>query len=81
MGVIDAYFFPNVARIIVFERLIGPALFGHTPDEQRIAAVDPPSGDHETEDSHKDRKRRRRPKKFVTAFRVAGCYRQEESTP
>lgn len=41
MGVIDAYFFPDASRIIVFERLIGPALMGHSPDEGRIAAAMP----------------------------------------
>lgn len=41
MGVIDAYYFPDASRIIVFERLIGPALMGHIPDEARITAAMP----------------------------------------
>jgi glutathione S-transferase len=41
IGVIDAYFFPGASRIIVFERLVGPALMGHSPNEERIAAAMP----------------------------------------
>lgn len=43
MGAIDSYFFPESSRIIVFERLIGPALLGRTPNEENIAAAMPRS--------------------------------------
>jgi glutathione S-transferase len=37
MGINDWYFFPKVAAAIVFQRIVGPALMGLTPDEARIA--------------------------------------------
>ncbi len=41
MGINDWYFFPKVAAVIVFHRLIGPALLGTTADEAAIAAALP----------------------------------------
>jgi len=41
IGINDWYLFPLVARVIVFERIVGPALFGKTPDEEAIAAALP----------------------------------------
>ena len=41
IGINDWYLFPMVARIIVFQRLVGPALLGLTPDEAAIAAAVP----------------------------------------
>ena len=41
IGINDWYLFPQVARVIVFERIVGPALFGKTPDEAAIAAALP----------------------------------------
>ena len=41
MGINDWYLFPNVARVVVFERIIAPFLFGKTPDEKAIAAALP----------------------------------------
>jgi glutathione S-transferase len=41
MGINDCYLFPQVARIIVFQRIMGPALMGLTPDEAVIAAAVP----------------------------------------
>jgi len=41
MGINDWYLFPNVARIVVFERIVAPFLFGKAPDEQAIAAALP----------------------------------------
>jgi glutathione S-transferase len=41
IGINDWYLFPQVARIVVFERIIAPALFGHTPNEEAIAAAIP----------------------------------------
>jgi len=41
MGINDWYLFPDVARIIVFQRIVGPAIFGHTPDEAVIAQAAP----------------------------------------
>jgi glutathione S-transferase len=41
IGINDWYLFPQVARIIGFQRVIGPALFGTTPDEAAIAAAVP----------------------------------------
>jgi len=41
IGINDWYLFPLVARVIVFERIVGPALFGKTPDEASIAAALP----------------------------------------
>ncbi len=41
IGINDWYLFPRVARVIVFERIVGPALFGKTPDEAAIAAALP----------------------------------------
>jgi len=41
IGINDWYLFPQVARVIVFERIVGPALFGKTPDEHAIDAAVP----------------------------------------
>jgi glutathione S-transferase len=41
IGINDWYLFPLVARVIVFERIVGPALFGKTPNEEAIAAALP----------------------------------------
>jgi glutathione S-transferase len=41
MGINDWYLFPRVARVIVFERIVGPALLGKKPDEAAIAAALP----------------------------------------
>jgi glutathione S-transferase len=41
IGINDWYLFPRVARVIVFERIVGPAFFGKTPDEPAIAAALP----------------------------------------
>jgi len=41
IGINDWYLFPLVVRVIVFERIVGPALFGKTPDEHAIDAALP----------------------------------------
>jgi glutathione S-transferase len=41
IGINDWYLFPRVARVIVFERIVGPVLFGKAPDEAAIAAALP----------------------------------------
>lgn len=41
IGINDWYLFPLAARVIVFERIVGPALFGRTPNEEAIAAALP----------------------------------------
>jgi glutathione S-transferase len=41
MGVNDWYLFQQVARVIGFQRIVGPALLGITPDEAAIAAAVP----------------------------------------
>jgi glutathione S-transferase len=41
IGINDWYLFPQVACIIVFQRIIGPTLLGITPDEAVIAAALP----------------------------------------
>jgi glutathione S-transferase len=41
IGINDWYLFPQVARIIVFHRIVGPVLLGLTPDEAAIAAAVP----------------------------------------
>ena len=41
IGINDWYLFPQAARIIVFNRIIGPALLGIRPDETAIAAAVP----------------------------------------
>jgi glutathione S-transferase len=41
IGINDWYLFPLVARVLVFERIVGPALFGKTPNEEAIAAALP----------------------------------------
>jgi glutathione S-transferase len=41
IGINDCYLFPQVARIIVFHRIMGPALMGRTPDEAVIASAVP----------------------------------------
>jgi glutathione S-transferase len=39
IGINDWYLFPEIARVIVFQRIVGPALMGLTPDEAAIAAA------------------------------------------
>ena len=41
IGINDWYFFPKVAAVIVFNRIVGPVLMGKTPDEAAIAAALP----------------------------------------
>lgn len=41
IGINDWYFFPKVAAVIVFQRIIGPVLLGTTADEAAIAAAVP----------------------------------------
>jgi glutathione S-transferase len=41
IGINDWYLFPQVGRIIVFQRIVGPVLMGTTPDETVIAAAVP----------------------------------------
>jgi len=41
IGINDWYLFPQVARVIVFQRIVGPALMGITPDEAAIAGAVP----------------------------------------
>jgi glutathione S-transferase len=41
MGINDWYLFPKVARVVVFERIIAPFLFGKAPNEEAIGAVLP----------------------------------------
>lgn len=41
IGINDWYLFPLVARVIVFQRIVGPALLGLKPDEAAIAAAVP----------------------------------------
>jgi glutathione S-transferase len=41
IGINDWYLFPEIARVIVFQRIVGPALLGLTPDEAVIAAAAP----------------------------------------
>lgn len=41
IGINDWYFFPKVAAVIVFNRIVGPALLGSAPDEAAIAAAMP----------------------------------------
>jgi glutathione S-transferase len=41
IGINDWYLFPQVARIIVFQRIIGPVIMGTTPDEAACAAAVP----------------------------------------
>ena len=41
IGINDWYLFPLAARVIVFERIVGPVLFGKTPNEEAIAAALP----------------------------------------
>jgi glutathione S-transferase len=41
IGINDWYLFPQAARIIVFNRIIAPALLGIRPDETAIAAAVP----------------------------------------
>lgn len=41
IGINDWYFFPMVARIIVFNRIVGPKLLGLAVDEAAIAAAMP----------------------------------------
>jgi glutathione S-transferase len=39
VGVMDWYFFPQVGRTLVFQRIIGPALFGKPADESVCAGA------------------------------------------
>jgi glutathione S-transferase len=41
VGINDWYFFPKVAAVIVFQRIIGPTLLGAPTDEAAIAAAQP----------------------------------------
>jgi glutathione S-transferase len=41
IGVNDWYFFPKAAAVIVFNRIVGPALMGRAPDEAAIEAAAP----------------------------------------
>jgi glutathione S-transferase len=41
MGINDWYLFPRVAAVIVFQRIVGPALLGRVTDEEAIAAALP----------------------------------------
>ncbi|MGP0093420.1 MAG: glutathione S-transferase family protein [Xanthobacteraceae bacterium] len=41
IGINDWYFFPKVAAVIVFQRIIGPTLLGTMTDEAAIAAAMP----------------------------------------
>jgi glutathione S-transferase len=41
MNICDWYFFQGVGNVIAFERVVGPALRGKTPDEAAIAAAMP----------------------------------------
>jgi glutathione S-transferase len=41
MNICDWYFFRGVGNVIAFERVVGPALIGKTPDEAAIAAAMP----------------------------------------
>jgi glutathione S-transferase len=41
VGINDWYFFPKVAAVIVFQRIIGPTLLGTTTDETAIEAAGP----------------------------------------
>jgi glutathione S-transferase len=41
IGINDWYLFPQVARIIVFQRIVGPVIMGTTPDEAACAAAVP----------------------------------------
>jgi glutathione S-transferase len=41
IGLNDWYLFPQVVRVIGFNRIVGPALLGLTPDEAAIAAALP----------------------------------------
>jgi glutathione S-transferase len=41
MGINDWYFFPKVAAVIVFNRIVGPVLMGKAPDERAIADAMP----------------------------------------
>lgn len=41
IGINDCYLFPQAARIIVFQRIVGPVLMGLTPDETVVTAALP----------------------------------------
>jgi len=41
IGINDWYLFPEIARVIVFQRIVGPALLGLEPNEAAIAAAAP----------------------------------------
>jgi glutathione S-transferase len=41
IGINDWYLFPEIARVLVFQRIVGPVLLGLHPDEAAIAAVTP----------------------------------------
>jgi glutathione S-transferase len=41
IGINDWYLFPDVCRVIVFQRIVAPAIFGQAPDEAVIAQAAP----------------------------------------
>jgi glutathione S-transferase len=41
IGINDWYLFPQAARVIVFQRIVGPVLMGLTPDEAVVASAVP----------------------------------------
>jgi glutathione S-transferase len=41
VGINDWYFFPKVAAVIVFQRILGPVIFGSPTDEAAVAAAVP----------------------------------------
>lgn len=41
IGINDWYLFPQATAVIAFQRIVGPALMGLTPDEEVIAAAAP----------------------------------------
>jgi glutathione S-transferase len=44
IGINDWYLFPQAARIIVFQRIVGPVLMGVTPNEAAVSAALPDAG-------------------------------------
>ena len=41
IGINDWYFFPKVAAVVVFQRIVGPALLGMPTDETAVAGAQP----------------------------------------
>ena len=41
IGINDWYFFPKVAAVVVFQRIVGPALLGMSTDETAVAGAQP----------------------------------------